>query len=152
MNNNTRALVIVYDGNEPGPEALKNIAEYVAALCEPAIFPCIYTLDENDIVKAIGKVTVVDTDTKENDPVKHAIVYIGTRFARSLTAGETLIFTAELIGALTEDRISGVHSELRKAVKIIAGSSYTSIEPSLREKYHMSRRHFEIIKRIADRV
>jgi len=152
MNNNTRALVIVYDGNEPGPEALKNIAEYVAALCEPAAFPCIYTLDENDIVKAIGKVTVVDTDTKENDAVKHAIVYIGTTFARSLAAGDPFIFTSELATALTEDRIAGVHSELRNAVKIIAGSSYTSVKPSLREKYHMSKRHFEIIKRIADRV
>jgi len=152
MNNNTRALVIVYNGNEPGPEALKNIAEYVAALCEPTVFPCIYTLDENDIVKAIGKVTVVDTDTKENDPVEHAVVYIGTRFAKSLTAGDSFTFISELATALIEERIAGMHSELRNAVKIIAGSSYDSVKPSLREKYHVSKRHFEIIKRIAARV
>lgn len=152
----TRAIVILYTGNEITPEGATNIAEYIATLLGLGIMPKLHTLDSEDMAKSIvlNNIETVAKPAVKNQYTaeENAIIYIGTRFKEALMSRNIIAFTSELSAEATIAKISGVNDALTNAIRIITNGRDSSVNANLAKKYHMTKQVFDVIRRVGQNV
>lgn len=153
MSNN--ALILLWKGQNLPENLVKKIAEVLLTnqVCIPEMLTIKYK-DEESVANALirdcnATVTTITTENSVSEAVKQAVIYIGTRFEKTLNVpnGDLTAFAIKLLLAFQDEKsISSTH-ELYNAVEIIA-TSKAVIPHTLARKYHFTQKVCDIIKKI----
>lgn len=159
MSNN--ALILLWKGQNLPDNLIKKIAEVLLTnqVCIPEMLTIKYK-DEESVANALIRdcnttATIITPENGVSEAVKQAVIYIGTRFEKTLNVpnGDLTAFTIELSLAFRDEK--GVISfedanptrELYNAVEIIA-TEKAVIPRTLARKYHFTQKVCDIIKKI----
>ena len=155
------AIVIVYDGREmnEADAAVLNLALRQAGLMNDADDAVIKYFDKDGIVDQVVKDTPtlikklrlgLEEATSISEPVKNAIVFLGTMFAEDLKFGKTSGDYSQLAIQLTLHRND---TNVKNAVEILA-TSKTDLPAAknVLHKYNMSHAAISTIRKVYNTV
>lgn len=149
MSNN--ALILLWKGQNLPENLVKKIAEVLLTnqICIPEMLTIKYK-DEESVANALIRdcnttATIITSENGVSEAVKQAVIYIGTRFEKTLNAphGDLTAFTIELSLAVKSE----IERSVYNAVEIIA-TMKTVIPNTLARKYHFTQKVCDIIKKI----
>lgn len=130
-------VVLAYMGPEPDKSMLLDLDNAVMGVGGYAVK--VHVMDDADIAKAAAKfVCEQTTNDSEENPMEHAIVYIGEKFKYCLMEDKNMAkFAAEIARAATIARIQGGDPKLLKAIEIIYNGG--KVSKKLADKYGINR-------------
>lgn len=164
MAKQTRAIVIIFNGEEPSSEHFALITQFLVNHVNATGETNNFTFDAKDIAKFVlgslktGHIVDVSSDGSktEKTPEEEAIIYVGTIMAEDLKKpfnGYELFST--LVNKMTELRTSAqlggagaeAHKQFMNALFILSQENLV-ISNSLMRKYHFSSEKIATIKKV----
>lgn len=150
---NKQAIVIVYNGDKPGPTTMASIVDALINTCAVDSVKG-YHLDEENMVAAIAAPAVQDScaDTIKKSavcytPEDNAVIYLGTKFADSIKDGLSA-FSAQLSVAYTLAKLQYADEKLCNAVEIIGNGNFSNVSAKVSARYGFSILEFSMVKNL----
>lgn len=152
-----KAIVILYDGEEPSVAAVTNIAQVVAINCKASqVDPVV--MNEDDIAKILVKsVGRVARNKVEKEPLKeqitpedNALIVVGKIFAVSLMSSSDLLFYRALVAKtaeIAENHSADPNNVLKNALHILSRENLV-VSKELLKKYHFNAKKLGMIKQV----
>lgn len=152
-----KAIVILYDGEEPSIAAVTNIAQAVAINCEASrVDPVV--MNEDDIakilVKSVGRAVHNKVEKEalkeEITPEDNALIVVGKIFAVSLMSGSDLLFYRALVAKtaeIAENHSADPNNVLKNALHILSRENLV-VSKKLLKEFHFNERRLEMIKQV----
>ena len=150
-----RAVVLLFNGEEPTACAITEISACLAASCSTSIESVnAFTFSGDELAKDLVKkvVSVERAPMIEYTPEEHAVIYIGTQFRKVLESHDTLAFATEFGLHITTLKFTNSDPKMLKAVKILANCVHPVIRDEIRQRYNLSNKTIEVIQRIGRNV
>lgn len=156
MNNmNKYAVVILYDGKEPGVGVLESVMSVLvnAGITVPELATVIVKDHEGIAGTIVGE--VANTFNDEKGALQHALVYLSKRFSREINhpVNSLTEFVIAVTKAVNSHRFAvsqGLNgdSALMNAVEIIANTDLSTITHSTLRGYKLTHEQLESLKTI----
>lgn len=159
MNRCQRAVIILYTGVEISDSGIRTLAALTAEhghMTKGAIDTLkISQYDQEGIEKLLicdGEAVVIKQQEAENvtnDPLYHALVYIGNQYQELLLSADYLQFSIALTADIIRDKQSFVQeTPLVKAVNVIATNNRSIPYFNTMKKYHINKTVIDMIAKI----
>lgn len=152
-----KAIVILYDGEEPSIAAVTNIAQVVAINCKASrVDPVV--MNEDDIakilVKSVGRAArnkaEEKTLDKEMTPEDNALIVVGKMFYVSLASHNDFVFYRALISKvaeISENHHADPNNVLKNALHILSRDNLI-VSKELLKKYYFDAKKLGMIKQV----
>ena len=135
-----QVIVLTYTGPEPDNTMLIDLNQAVLGVGGYAA--AVHVMSADDIAKACAKFVMSEMNEPtpiEDNPIMHAVVYIGEKFAHCLTEEKNIAqFSAEIARNAAMAHFAGGDTMLLKAIEILSTHN-GKIDAKLANKYGFNR-------------
>ena len=151
--NEARALVILFNGDEPNRAALANVGAALNESCSAENLNC-FAFSAQDLATILlkaGPITIASMQDEEMTPEDKAVIYIGVLLEKDLKEPfDGYKFFRAVLNKIDEVKIHFSEEEHKRLMNALFILSQEDLEVSkkLLKKYHFSQEKILILKKV----